>query len=96
MRRAARVDRNHAEIRDTLRDLCPVVDDMSHVGGGFPDLLVQLPGGAVVFVEVKDGQRPPSERKLKPGQVAFQRRWGRSYFVITSRDEAIALATRRR
>lgn len=92
MRRARRTDSNHAEIRAVFRRLCPAVADTSDVGRGFPDLVV-LCRGRVLLVEVKDGSKPPSARRLTPDEEGFARRWGDSYRVVTSVDEAIALAT---
>lgn len=64
MRRAARTDANHAETRDGLRAHAYVVHDLANLG--LPvDLGVQSPaGGFPLFLEVKDGQKPPSQRKL--------------------------------
>lgn len=93
MRYGARTDANHAEIRDLLRKLLPVVEDTSRFGSGWPDLIVKLRDGRTRFVEIKDGRRPPSERRLTPDEQAFQKRWGTAYVVVTSEDEAIALAT---
>jgi len=92
VRRARRVDANHAQIRGVLRALCPVVEDLSDVGRGMPDLLLKTARGSVYLVEVKDGRRPPSERKLSPAEEATAVRWGASYRVVLSEDEAIALA----
>lgn len=39
-RRAAKVDLNHAEIRDTARGVGLAVFDLSRMGAGCPDLLV--------------------------------------------------------
>lgn len=47
MRRAARVDANHAEIARTLRRLGWAVHDTSGVGGGFPDLVIGKAGRVV-------------------------------------------------
>jgi len=55
MRRAARVDRNHAEIVDALRKCGARVLDLSRVGRGCPDLLVHV-GRLLVLVEVKTPQ----------------------------------------
>jgi hypothetical protein len=52
MRRAARTDRNHAEIRDCLRNMGVRVFDTARIGGGFPDL-VACHGGRVYLFEVK-------------------------------------------
>lgn len=53
-----KVDKNHARIRDTLRELMFTVEDTSQFGQGFPDLMVKgydrfAGEQAVVFVEVK-------------------------------------------
>jgi hypothetical protein len=92
MRRAARTDSNHSQIRDLLRSLLPIVEDTSRFGDGWPDLIVHLRDGTVKFVEIKDGRLPPSARRLTPAEQAFAARWGKAYVVVTSVDEAIALA----
>jgi Holliday junction resolvase len=93
MRRAAKVDDNHAEIRAAFRSLGAEVVDCSHVGDGFPDLLVGW-RGRVLMVEVKDSRKPPSARKLTPAQTVFHVEWQRvgcKVHVITNVDEALAL-----
>lgn len=70
MRRAARVDRPHAEFVRLFRSLGAVVFDTSRVGGGFSDLVV-IWRGEVMLVEVKDGAKAPSKRKLTKAQVDF-------------------------
>ncbi|HEU4982054.1 MAG TPA: hypothetical protein VFT88_05175 [Acidobacteriaceae bacterium] len=71
MRRyAARVDANHAEIVAALEGIGCYVVDCSHVGHGFPDLLVWW-RGRITPLEVKDGGKPPSARKLTARQVVF-------------------------
>jgi Holliday junction resolvase len=70
MRRAARTDANHGEIRDALRRAGCLVVDTSGVGGGFPDL-VAVRHGRVRFVEVKDGAKSASRRKLTPAEAEF-------------------------
>lgn len=51
-RRARKVDRNHAEIRQGLRECGFPVWDTSRVGDGFPDLLVYA-HGRLLLLEVK-------------------------------------------
>jgi len=70
MRRAAKVDRNHGEIVAALRAIGCFVWDTSACGNGAPDL-VAMRGGVWRAIEVKDGERPPSERKLTADQVKF-------------------------
>jgi hypothetical protein len=94
VRRAAKVDANHAEIVKALRAAGCGVIDMSPMGKGVPDLLVHAPTFPAcrmpVFLEVKDGKKPPSARKLTPDQERFHREWKGCVFVVTSADEALA------
>lgn len=55
MRRAARVDGNHAEIRDAFRQCGCLVESLASVGRGVPDLLVTKLG-CVALIEVKHGK----------------------------------------
>lgn len=72
MRRAAKVDANQSVIVKTLRAAGMRVLVLSAVGHGCPDLLVYRPATKVLrLLEVKDGSRPPSERKLTPMEEAF-------------------------
>jgi hypothetical protein len=92
VRRAARVDANHSAILATLRALGAHVVDTSHVGGGFPDALV-LHRGKCLPVEIKDGAKPPSARKLTPAQAVFHAEWERAgcpVTVLTSEADAVA------
>jgi hypothetical protein len=70
MRRAARTDGNHAHIVDGLRKVGAHVEDTSGVGDGFPDLVVGY-RGKWHLIEVKDGDLPPSERRLTPKQKVW-------------------------
>lgn len=93
MRRAARVDRNHDEVVKALRaHRCDVLS-LAAVGDGCPDLLVWSPWMCCLcLLEVKDGAKPPSARKLTAEQVKFHERWGGRIHVITSVDEALRAA----
>lgn len=92
MRRARRTDGNQVVIVRTLRDCGCIIEVTSDVGRGFPDLVVRTPRGRVLLVEVKDGSLSPSRQALTPDERALSLRWGRSYVVVKSIDEAIALA----
>lgn len=74
MRRAAKVDANHAEIAKAFRELGCSVLSLAQMGDGCPDLLVAKHGYSVL-VEVKDGSKPPSERRLTPDQQDFHAKW---------------------
>lgn len=88
MRRAARTDRNHAEVRDALRLVGCTVLDLSPVGDGCPDLLAGFQGRNVLL-EVKDGKKPPSERRLTEAQCVMHASWRGQVCIVTSVDEAL-------
>jgi hypothetical protein len=93
IRRSAKTDRNHAEIRDAMRKCGAWVIDMSAAGRGIPDLLV-VHRMRNFWVEVKDGEKPPSARRLTPDQVKFHEQAkasGMDVYVVTTIDEALAL-----
>lgn len=91
-RRAARVDANHSEIVDALREVGCWVLDLSAVGNGCPDLLVHGPlyPWHLVLLEIKDGGKPPSARKLTPDQIKFHAGCNAPLFVVTNTTEALA------
>jgi hypothetical protein len=87
VRYAKRVDANHGDIRDGLRGDGYIVEDLSHVGHGVSDLAVQSQAGwpPTLWVEVKDGDKPPSARKLTPDEEKFKQLVGPDrYRVVTS------------
>ena len=75
MRRAARVDGNHAQIVDAFRSLGCAVLDLSRVGKGCPDILVSLMVEGKTaknwLVEIKNGDAA----KLTPDQLEFLSWW---------------------
>ena len=93
MRRAARVDANQSEIVAALRAIGVGVKDMSGVGEGVPDLAC-LWRGATYWIEVKNGRKPPSARKLTIEQIRFHesaRLAGVKVHVVSTVDEALAV-----
>lgn len=90
MRKFPRLDANHHEIVDVFRQCGALVQSLAWAGGGVPDLLVGS-GGKLALVEVKDGQRPSSERKLTPDEEDFHARWA-DYPVFVVKDATDALA----
>jgi hypothetical protein len=59
------------------------------------DLLVGL-AGKNWLLEVKDGNKPPSARKLTVEQEAFKASWVGQFDVVTSPQEAIFVVTQRK
>ena len=73
MKRAARIDANQNEIVSQLRQLGYEVLIISQLKNCF-DILVGANGKNYAF-EIKDGTRPPSQRKLTPGEIKFHNEW---------------------
>jgi hypothetical protein len=74
MRRAAKIDANQTAIVKALRQMGCTVQHLHSVGDGCPDLLVGA-HGVTLLVEVKDGSKPPSARRLTPDQEIWHRSW---------------------
>lgn len=92
MRRAARIDANHAEVVAALRKAGCSVVSLAAVGAGVPDLAVGI-DGKNFFLEVKNGRKPPSARKLTDDEAAFMAAWRGQYAVVESAEQAIAVVT---
>lgn len=90
MRRAAKIDANQPEIVQAFRRAGCSVAITSAVGDGFPDLVVGI-NGLNVLVEIKDGAKPPSARRLTPDQVDFHGNWRGQVIVVETVDQAIDL-----
>ncbi len=88
------VDANQVAVVAAFRAAGASVLHLHTVGEGCPDLLVGV-DGIDQLVEVKDGRKRASERRLRPDQVEFHRRWrGRPVFVVEWPAEAAALVQR--
>lgn len=88
MRRAAKVDRNQSEIVEALRRYGASVLIVSQLKNCF-DILVGF-NGENYIMEIKDGQLPPSKKRLTPGELEFKNTWkGGNYFVVESVEEAL-------
>lgn len=74
MRRAARIDDNQPQIVTALRAAGADVQSLAAVGKGVPDLLVAY-GNANYLLEVKDGSKKPSARKLTPDEARWHALW---------------------
>jgi hypothetical protein len=88
--RAARTDSNQTEIVEALRKCGASVLSLAPLGNGVGDLLVGA-RNLNFLLEVKDGSKPPSRRKLSPGQRVFHAAWQGQIAVVTSVDEALEI-----
>ena len=90
MRLAARKDDNQDEIVDALRAIGATVQTLHQLGCGVPDLLVGW-RGANLLLEVKDGSKPPSRRRLTKDEADWHEAWRGQVATVNSADEALEL-----
>jgi hypothetical protein len=83
-----RVDQNHVEIVKGLRAIGASVQSIASVGKGCPDLLVGMRGFNWIL-EVKDGSRPPSQRRLTDDEKKWHDSWRGDVRIVTCLDEAL-------
>ena len=89
MRRAAKVDANQEQVVSALRAAGVLVLSLAALGKGVPDLLCAF-HGRLVLLEVKDGRKPPSARKLTPDQEEFHKAWeGVPLYVVENPWDAL-------
>jgi hypothetical protein len=83
-----RVDANQALIVQALRQAGAVVQLLHEVGRGCPDVLVGF-RGANYLLELKDGTKPPSARRLTVAEVKWHETWRGQVAVVSSVAEAL-------
>lgn len=88
MRRAARVDDNQGEIVAALRAAGCSVTSLASVGKGCPDLVVGR-NGVNYLLEVKDGKKPPSKRRLTDDEKTWHNAWRGHVAIVNSVEEAL-------
>ena len=94
MRRAARRDDNEKEIVSAMREAGAYVKVINDEG--LFDLLVGYTGPSgfqhTLLLEVKDGAKPPSARRLTEAEAKFHNEWPLSnLFIVISAEHAVAL-----
>jgi len=90
MIRNAKVDSNQSEIVKALRNAGAWVTITSQLKNAF-DILAGYKG-KLFIVEIKDGMKPPSARRLSEGEQKCKDGFnsvGVYYYIITSIDEAL-------
>ena len=80
---AAKVDVNQAEIVAALRAVGAVVQVLSRVGQGVPDLAVGK-HGRFWWMEVKT-----EKGELTPAEKEFMSRWRDNYVIVRTPEEAL-------
>lgn len=94
MRRAAKVDDNHQEIIKEFKRLGWSVFNVSQLKNCCD--LVVAKELYTVAVEVKDGLKPPSARKLSVGEIKFRDNWNGAYMVVLSKEDVQLLDSTRK
>jgi hypothetical protein len=90
VRTAAKKDDNHSEIVKTFERLGWSVLDISQIPNT-ADILIAN-GSRYCVVEIKDGNKPPSKRKLTEGEKRFMEEWRGIWGLVESVDDAIDLS----
>ena len=93
MRYANRIDANQGRIVEALRGAGAFVRIVTQ-GDGIPDLLVGYKG-YTILMEVKDGDKVPSARKLTDAEQKFFNEWtGGMLVIVNSAQEALEILKR--
>jgi hypothetical protein len=66
------------------------VTSLASVGNGCPDLLVGIRKVTTVM-EVKDGEKPPSKRKLTEAEQDWHDAYRGSVYIVESVEQALAV-----
>jgi len=83
--RACRVDRNQPEIVEAFRKLGYAVL-LIHTLKNCADIIISRDGKTAV-IEIKDGLKPRSSRKLTDGETKFKNMWLGTYFICESQED---------
>ena len=95
MKWSNKIDNNQPEIVKLFRKLGASVQHIHRVGQGCPDLAVGFRGKSYLF-ELKDGNKPPSQRKLTPDEEKWHIEWEGHVEIIESLDDVIDFMNRAR
>lgn len=90
MRRYPNLDSTQPDIVKALRQAGASVTSLASVGDGCPDILVGIRNVTTVM-EIKDGAKPPSKRKLTEPEVDWHRDWRGSKHIVESVEQALAV-----
>lgn len=89
MRKKARVDDNQNAVVKALRQITGVtVAITSQLGNGLPDFIVGTKGKNYM-IELKDGKKANSKKKLTEDEQEFHDKWKGSIHVCESLDDVL-------
>lgn len=84
----ARIDDNQTKIVEALRSIGATVQSLAGVGKGCPDLVVGF-RSVNYLMEIKDGAKVPSARKLTPDEAEWHDLWRGEVYVVKSVTQAL-------
>lgn len=92
MRQDARKDANQDQIIADLRrsDIGASVAVTHQLGNGVPDIVVGF-RGENFLIEIKDGSKPPSARRLTPDEKDFHMGWQGQIDVANDLDDVLRI-----
>lgn len=85
---AGRTDANHTEVIDALRAASMKAYSLATVGGGVPDVVVGF-RGLTMLLEIKDGAKTPSARKLTADEQNWHDTWPGHVAIVESAEGAV-------
>jgi hypothetical protein len=88
---ACKKDANHNEIVEAMTKAGAYVLDMSHVGRGFPDLIVGFQN-MTILMEIKNPKTNYGKKGLNKNQLKWKEQWtGGTYCVVDSVEAALRM-----
>lgn len=90
MRKHGRTDSNHTQVISAMRQMGATVTSLASLGKGVPDILVSYRGGWKLC-EIKDGSKPPCQRKLTHDESKWINNQKAPVYLIESVQDAIDL-----
>jgi hypothetical protein len=84
-------DANHNDIVNVMTKVGASVIDMSHVGKGFPDLIVGFQS-KTILMEIKNTKTSYGRKGLNKNQLEWKEKWlGGAYCVVDSPEAALRM-----
>jgi len=91
MKYGAKKDANHHEVVEAMQKAGASVIDMSHVGRGFPDLIVGFQS-QTILMEIKNPKTAYGRKGLNKNQLKWKEQWiGGAYCVVDGPEAALRM-----